>query len=187
MVTLFVSLFTIQQRHKYYFPCCIFLYMCVFFLMRIYPSALFFLVRFFPSALFSYALIYICAFFRCAFFLCAFFQCAFFWSPYEPYLFHGSFLVFRWSCHPPPAPGSFIFFVGFGVLCNEDIALQLVPLSLFVFFFFRSVSLTLAPQYCTVSTFSITLLLPSLFVGWQLFFYLGISMFLSSIIYLILY
>ena len=86
MVTLFMSLFTIQQRYKYYFSCCIFQYMCVFFLVRIYPSALFslcafFRVRFFPSALFSHALIYICVFFRCAFFLCAFFQCAFFRSP----------------------------------------------------------------------------------------------------------
>ena len=62
------------------------LYMCVFFLVRIYPSALFsvcafFRVLFFPSVLFSHALIYICTFFRCAFFLCAFFQCAFFRSP----------------------------------------------------------------------------------------------------------
>ena len=62
--------------------------MCVFFLVRIHPSALFsvcvfFRVRFFPSALFSHALIYICAFFRCAFFLCVFFRCAFFRSPHS--------------------------------------------------------------------------------------------------------
>ena len=74
--------------------------MCVFFLVRIYPSALFsmcafFRVLFFPSALFShalisgalfsYVLIYICAYFWCAFFLCAFFQCAFFRSPSKTY------------------------------------------------------------------------------------------------------
>ena len=50
MVSLFVSLFTIQQRYKYYFSCCISLYMCVFLLMRIYPSALFSLCAFFPCA-----------------------------------------------------------------------------------------------------------------------------------------
>ena len=59
--------FTIQQRYKYYFSCCIFLYMYVFFLVRIYPSALlsecaffscayihmrFFPVRFFPMCFF---------------------------------------------------------------------------------------------------------------------------------------
>ena len=61
MVTLFMSLFTIQQRYKYYFSCCIFLYMCAFFLVRIDPSALFslcasFRVRFFPIRLYTYAL-----------------------------------------------------------------------------------------------------------------------------------
>ena len=87
-----MPLFTIQQRYKYHFSCCIFLPVHVrfFFLVRIYPSALFsvcafFLVRFFPSALFSHALIYICAFFRCAFILCAIFQCAFFRSPKSDY------------------------------------------------------------------------------------------------------
>ena len=68
-----MSLFTIKQRYKYYFSCCIFLYMCVFFLVRIYPSALLS-----ECAFFSCAYIYIfMRLFRCAFFLCAFFQCAF--------------------------------------------------------------------------------------------------------------
>ena len=76
-----IPMFTIQQRYKYYFLCCIILYMCVFILVRIYPSAFFFYfvcVRFLPYALlskcafFSCAYIYICAFFRCAFFLCVF-------------------------------------------------------------------------------------------------------------------
>ena len=72
-----MPLFTIQKRYKYYFSCCIFLYMCVFFLVLINPRALF-----------SHALIYICTSFLCAFFLCAFFQCVFFFrSPVFRYHF----------------------------------------------------------------------------------------------------
>ena len=73
------------------------------------------------------------------------------------------------TLHPPLDPSSFSL-VFTGVLCNEDIALQLVPLSLVVFFFFRSVSLALALQYCKVSTFSITLLWPSFFLCWLVTF-----------------
>ena len=57
-----MTLFTIQQRYKYYFSCCIFLPVHVrFFPVRIYPSALFsvcasFRVRFFPMRLYTYAL-----------------------------------------------------------------------------------------------------------------------------------
>ena len=36
-----MPLFTIQQRYKHYFSCCISLNMCVFFAVRIYHSALF--------------------------------------------------------------------------------------------------------------------------------------------------
>ena len=56
-----MHLFTIQQRYKYYFSCCIScLYICVFFLVRIYPSVLFsvcasFRVRFIPMRLYTYA------------------------------------------------------------------------------------------------------------------------------------
>ena len=57
-----IPMFTIQQRYKYYFLCCIILYMCVFILVRIYPSALFFL--FCVCALFT-----VCAFFQVRFFL----------------------------------------------------------------------------------------------------------------------
>ena len=58
-----MPLFTIQQRYKYYFSCCIFLYMCAFFLLLV-----------FLSALFSHALIYICAFFPVRFFPMCFFK-----------------------------------------------------------------------------------------------------------------
>ena len=80
-----MPLFTIQQRYKYYFSCYIFLYMCVFFQVRIYHSAFFSCALFTVCASFRvrffYALIYLCAFFRWAFFLCVFSQCAFFRSP----------------------------------------------------------------------------------------------------------
>ena len=62
-----MHLFTIQQRYKYYFSCCIFLYTCVFififFLVRIYPSELF-LMRLYTHALFSYVLFLHCAVFQ---------------------------------------------------------------------------------------------------------------------------
>ena len=68
-----MPLFTIQQRFKYYFSCCIFLYMCVFFLVRIYPSALlsecaFFLMLLCTYALFSCALFFYVCFFPVRFF-----------------------------------------------------------------------------------------------------------------------
>ena len=105
---------------------------------------------------------------------------------YDPYLFHGSFLFFRWSCHPPPDPSSFSL-VFTGVLCNEDIALQLAPLSLFIFFFFNLCHLHLHFNIAPSALFSITLPWPG-FVFWLvIFFPFNISPFLSSVIYLILF
>ena len=69
-----MPLFTIQQRYKYYFSCCIFLVHVRFFLVRIYPSTLlskcaffscaYIQMRFFSGVLFSYVLFSSALFFR---------------------------------------------------------------------------------------------------------------------------
>ena len=52
-----MPLFTIQQRYKYYFSCCIFLYKCVFILVRFFLMR-YIHMRFFSGALFSYVLFF---------------------------------------------------------------------------------------------------------------------------------
>ena len=59
-----IPLFTIQQRYKYYFSCCIFLYMCVFFLRSADLSyCISFRTRFFLMRLYTYAFFPMCLFF----------------------------------------------------------------------------------------------------------------------------
>ena len=79
--------FTIQQRYKYYFSRCIFLYVCVFFffLVRIYPSVLlsecvFFSCAYIHMRFFPVRFFFLCSFIQYAFFWCAFFLCVFFFQ-----------------------------------------------------------------------------------------------------------
>ena len=69
------------------FSCCIFLYMCVFFLVRIYPSVLHSECAFFS-----------CAYIHMRFFLCAFFQCAFFRPSFIRCIASHWFDVTSWVC-----------------------------------------------------------------------------------------
>ena len=82
-----MPLFTIQQRYKYYISCCIFLYMCVFFLVRIYPSALLSECVFFLMRLYTYAFFPV-RFFPMRFFPMRFFPVRFFNSGHHNSVTH---------------------------------------------------------------------------------------------------